>query len=184
MIVESCISIRKLNLSDFNNSFLDNFNRYQKVERCWRKENGNWMLKDNQYIENWDNDKKQLVISDLYNCIQQGGIVLGVFYNNKLIGFSSIGNTLFGEYKQYIELIMLQISHGYRNNGIGKKLFFLIVEMAKEKGAKKLYISAHSSEESQAFYRAVGCVEAEEVNIQIAENEPFDCQMEYEFSRV
>lgn len=83
---------------------------------------------------------------------------------------------------QYLELIMMQISHEYRNKGIGKKLFFLTVEKVKEKGGKKLYISANSSEESQGFYRAISCVEAQEINMKIAKNEPFDCQMEYNFS--
>lgn len=46
-------------------------------------------------------------------------------------------------------------------------------------GAGKIYISAHASEDSQAFYKAVGCVEAKEINQAIAENEPYDCQMEY-----
>lgn len=184
MILEGCVLIKDFNLNDFNKSLLDDFNRYQRVKRCWRKENCNWILKDNIYIENWDNKKKQQIISELYKCKQHGGSVLGVFCNNKLIGFSSVGSTLFGEYNQYIELIMMQISHEYRNKGIGKKLFFLAVEKAKEKDAKKLYISAHSSEESQRFYKSVGCVEAQEINIQIAKSEPYDCQMEYDFKRV
>ena len=47
-------------------------------------------------------------------------------------------------------------------------------------GAKKLYISAHSSKESQEAYRRLGCIEAQEVNMEIAQNEPFDIQMEYQ----
>ena len=46
-------------------------------------------------------------------------------------------------------------------------------------GADKLYISAHSSKESQAAYRALGCTPAEEVNEGLAAAEPFDVQMEY-----
>ncbi|QSX06511.1 GNAT family N-acetyltransferase [Sedimentibacter sp. zth1] len=179
MLLEKSVEIKELNLYEINKTLLDNFNRYQKVERCWRKDNNKWILKDNPFIENWDNEKKQQIISWLYDCKQQGDIVLAVFYDNKLIGFSSLGNTLFGQHKEYIELKMLQISYEYRNKGIGKKLFFLSVNKAIEKGAKKLYISAHSSEESQAFYKSIGCIEAQEINTQIAENEPFDCQMEY-----
>ena len=48
-----------------------------------------------------------------------------------------------------------------------------------EKGAGKLYISAHSAVESQAFYKAMGCVEAKEINAAHAEKEPFDCQLEF-----
>jgi hypothetical protein len=42
-----------------------------------------------------------------------------------------------------------------------------------------LYISSHSSEESQAVYRAVGCCEAKEINERLAEEEPYDCQLEF-----
>ena len=42
-----------------------------------------------------------------------------------------------------------------------------ITKTAKEIGAKKLYISSHSSKESQIAYRKMGCVEAEEINKEI-----------------
>ena len=47
-------------------------------------------------------------------------------------------------------------------------------------GAKKLYILAHSLKESQNAYRKLGCIDANEINREIAENEPFDIQMEYQ----
>ena len=42
----------------------------------------------------------------------------------------------------------------------------------------KLYISAHSAVESQAFYKAMGCVEAEVYHQGHVEEEPYDCQLE------
>lgn len=45
-------------------------------------------------------------------------------------------------------------------------------------GAQALYISAHSSVESQAFYKAMGCVEAKEYQAFHVEKEPCDCQLE------
>ena len=52
-------------------------------------------------------------------------------------------------------------------------------EEARQLGADKLYISAHSSKESQAAYRALGCSFAEEINEELAAAEPFDVQLEY-----
>ena len=40
-------------------------------------------------------------------------------------------------------------------------------------------ISGHSSKESQAAYRALGCTPAEEINASLAAEEPFDVQLEY-----
>jgi N-acetylglutamate synthase-like GNAT family acetyltransferase len=63
--------------------------------------------------------------------------------------------------------------------GIGKKLFSLVCKKAKEMGAQRLYISAHSSQETQAFYKAMGCVEAMEYSDKLVAEEPCDCQLEY-----
>ena len=55
----------------------------------------------------------------------------------------------------------------------------LAARWARDRGAQKLYISAHSAIESQAFYRAMGCVEAHTYNPAHVAAEPFDCQLEY-----
>ena len=78
-----------------------------------------------------------------------------------------------------MQLLLFHVSEPYRRRGIGRKLFELACKTAKEVGAKKLYISAHSSKESQAAYRKLGCIEAAEINQVIAENEPYDVQMEF-----
>ena len=90
-----------------------------------------------------------------------------------------ISNELFGSKKQYSELVLFHVSQPFRRKGIGAKLFRAICREARLLGAEKLYISAHSSKESQAAYRKLGCINAREINRAIADNEPFDVQMEY-----
>jgi GNAT superfamily N-acetyltransferase len=75
--------------------------------------------------------------------------------------------------------MQLHTSFEYRGKGIGKRLFDLCVLEAKSWGAKKLYISTHSADETQRFYRGIGCVDAVEINQKLADHEPFDCQLEY-----
>ncbi|MCD4712627.1 MAG: GNAT family N-acetyltransferase, partial [Clostridiales bacterium] len=105
--------------------------------------------------------------------------VFGAFEENRLVGFASVENEYFGSKNEYLQLSSIHITNGSRGSGIGKKLFQLACESAKKSGAKKLYISAHSSKESKAFYDALGCVEAVEYNEKLVEMEPYDCQMEY-----
>jgi len=138
-------------------------------------------LIQNPFIENWDNElKREIVYEDFTDCINSGGIVFAVFYNgNHLIAFSSLLYNFWGSQKQYVQLMQLHISTEYRRLGVGKQLFALCVKKAKEWGAKKLYISGHSAEETQQFYEAVGCVDAKEINDYIANHEPFDIQLEY-----
>ncbi len=75
--------------------------------------------------------------------------------------------------------MQIHVSYEYRNKGVGKKLFTLCAKKAKSMGAKKLYISNHSSEESQFFYKNIGCIDAVEINQKLAKYEPYDRQMEF-----
>ncbi|WMJ22153.1 GNAT family N-acetyltransferase [Paludicola sp. MB14-C6] len=173
------ITYQKISSKNFTLNSLDNLNRYQKVDQCFRKMNGNWELQNIAFIEDWDLEKKHDIANETLISIHNGCIAYGAYDNDLLIGFVTLGNERFGGSNQYIELKCLQVSFEHRRFGIGKKLFHLACEGAKELSAKKLYISAHSSKESQAFYRTIGCVDAMEINKSIAEKEPCDCQMEY-----
>ena len=62
-----------------------------------------------------------------------------------------------------------------------KRCFASSADWAFSQGAKKLYISAHSALESQAFYAAMGCVEAEEIRSNtIRKTNPAPANLEYD----
>lgn len=155
------------------------FERRQVVTRCWRKENGNWQLKDIPFVDDWDEKDYQFLVRCLKNTVRTGGFVFAVFYEGVLVGFASVESRRFGSRQQYVQLSCIHVSHGYRGKGIGKKLFQCAIVAARKLGAGKLYISAHSAEETQAFYHSMGCVEAKEYDKGLSEAEPCDCQMEY-----
>ena len=159
---------------------LDEFERWQEVRECWRKNGSEMKLVPLRYIQDWDLEKRRMVAADLIKLVENGGIACGAFLGSRLIGFASVDKKIFGDHRKYAELKMLQVSRPYRSRGIGRKLLRFISEESRCWGIDSIYISAHSSKESQAFYRAVGCIPASEVNAEIAANEPFDCQMELE----
>lgn len=168
-----------LNLNNLNNTFLKDFNRYQETNHVLFNDNGKYIIKNDHYIEKWDDIKKDYIIQSLKKCIKSGGNVIGVFYNDILIGFAAIENEFFGDDKEYIELTYIHISNEYRKKGIGKKLFKLCCIKAKEMNAKKLYIGSNPSMETQNFYKSVGCISAKYVNQKIFNSEPLDIQLEY-----
>ena len=155
------------------------FNRYQKVERSWRKEDSGWVLKDTPFEENWTAENIAYLVSCLKITVTTGGTVIGAFQDEILVGFSSLENQLFGEEREYLQLSSIHVSYDQRGCGIGKQLFLMSADSAREKGAKKLYISAHPSEETQAFYKSMKCIEALYCNHNLAGAEPDDCQLEY-----
>ena len=97
-----------------------------------------------------------------------------------LKGFISVEPALFGGEQQYLDLSSLHVSEDMRRTGIGRSLFSTAKTWAKKQGARKLYISAHSAVESQAFYKAMGCIEAKVYHQGHVEAEPCDCQLECE----
>lgn len=173
------IILRELGSRDLIPDFLMKFNRYQVTNRVWFKQEDKYKIKDDHFIEQWNNEKKTLVIDDLHNCIKSGGIVIGAFRGSDLIGFASIAGEIFGRNREYLELSYIHVSNEYRNMGIGKKLFEQCCIKAKEKGCKKLYIAAQPSVESQHFYKSIGCTYAVEINRRILDKEPLDIQLEY-----
>lgn len=154
------------------------FIRHQTVTNCWRRENGKWIIRDAPFIDDWTMEDYKVLVSCLKNTVLSGGFVYAAFYENKLKGFVSVEPEIFGGSQQYLDLSSIHVSEDMRNMGIGKVLFLVAKEWAGKKGAKKLYISAHSAVESQAFYKAMGCTEAEVYHQGHVEKEPFDCQLE------
>lgn len=176
--MNNIITCKVLDLEDLNSRFLSEFNRHQVTEQVWFQDQDEYKLKLDHFIDEWDDDKKAIVIEDLRRCVSQGGKVIGAYEKDGLAGFANIEGLLFGSKKDYVELPYIHVSYERRGSGIGKKLFIECCKEAKKLGAKKLYIAAHPSVESQAFYKAMGCKSAVEINQHIFEKEPLDLQLE------
>lgn len=174
------ITYEKLSTENFSANSLDEFIRHQEVKKSWRKINDVYIWVKNEYVEDWSLEKRREVAWEIINGIRSGGVGFGAFCDGRVVGYDYVSNVLFGSNYQYLELKLFHVSEPFRRMGIGKELFKLACDEAKRSGAKKLYISAHSSEESQAAYRSLGCIDAREINRECAENEPYDIQMEYQ----
>lgn len=173
------IIYRSLQIEEVKPALLERFCRFQRVKRCWRKVEGAWVLRDIAFTEDWDQQDRRRVCGQIRGVLEGGGRVWGAFLGDQLKGFASVEARLIGSRRQYAVLAELHVSEDLRRNGLGRRLFELAASGAREMGAEKLYISAMSAEESQAFYRSMGCVEAQEYDPWHVEKEPCDVQMEY-----
>lgn len=174
---EICFS--RLDDKNFTGRSLDLFVRYQAVTECWRRIDGDWKLVPVLYEESWSLEQCPEIAENvrLHMNLDQTGF--GAFVDGRIVGFATVSHHIFGSTARYAELVCFQISEEYRRQGIGKKLFSMACEEALRLGAEKLYISSHSSKESQAAYRALGCTPTEEINARLVAEEPFDVQLEY-----
>ena len=172
------IQYRELCPQEVCTELFHSFARRQKVTKCWRKEKNGWVIKDDPFIDDWTEKEYQALLAELKSTLLAGGCVYAAFCGGHLKGFVSVKPDLMDEKQTYLDLTNIHVSEEMRGQGIGKRLFLAAKEWAKKKGAKKLYLSAHSAVETQAFYKSMGCTEAEIYSQIHVEQEPFDCQLE------
>ncbi len=171
LIIEDCKKINEMNPSQY-------------IARAWREVDGKRQLIDINYQDtDWPEGYEQHY-NRLAKTISSGGSAIGAFdENNMLLGFATVNPQLFGSRNQYALLDQLFITLECRNQGIGKQLFMRSAKAAAEWNAKKLYICAGSAEETIAFYFALGCKEAEEINQELYEADPRDYQLEWKIAK-
>ncbi|WP_291579953.1 GNAT family N-acetyltransferase [Clostridium sp. UBA6640] len=172
------IIYRKLELEECE--YINQMNPSQYIGKAWREVEGKRKLVEINYQDSDWPDGYEYHFNNLRKTILDGGSAIGAFdSNNKLLGFSTINREFFGEKSNYVLLEQLFITLEHRNKGIGKRLFMLSANVAREWNADKIYICAGSAEETIAFYFAIGCKEAEEINKELYENDPRDYQLEF-----
>lgn len=172
------ILYREITAAEMNRELFSHFSRRQVVVDCYRKSEKGWQIRQDPFVDDWSEEDYAFLVECLLNTIRTGGLVYGAFRGKDLKGFVSVEAEFLGSRKQYLDLSAIHVSEDMRHMGIGKRLFARAKEWAGERGARKLYISAHSAVETQAFYRALGCVDAEEPNEEHMRREPYDCQLE------
>lgn len=170
--------IREIKREEVTEALFENFRRHQVVVDCVRKVEGQWVVKPAPFADEWSREDYHFLVQCLKNTIDHKGVVFGFFTEEGLKGFASVEGTPAGSKGQYLDLTSIHVSEELRGSGIGKRLFVRAALWAKAKGAKKLYISSHSAVETQRFYEAQGCVDAQEYMEEHIRQEPYDRQLE------
>lgn len=165
------IRIELLSTENFKLEFLDNFQRKHNVQKVYRRHAGEYILVDYVYTEDWSMDERRFIAKDISG---DNYITYLALEKEEVVGFIAIKKDLI---VPYMVLEMLYVSAAYRGHGIGRKLFEVGKMEAGKAGAKALYISACSSKETIAFYKAMGAELADCPIKEMAEKEPCDLQM-------
>ena len=174
------ITYQELNHKNFNEHSMDDFVRHQNVTESWRMVDGEMVLKPTVFEQDWSLEKRQQTAKDIVKGFDDGTICgFGAFDNGKYIGHAVLETAIFGSTAKYMQLDLFHISEPYRGKGIGRKLFTLAADKARELGAEKLFISCFPAKETIAVYTALGCVPCKEHNAEKAAEEPLDIQLEY-----
>ncbi len=163
--------IELLTERNFNEHSLDSYERRHDVKKVYRRKGDEYVLVDMPYVEDWNIEEKRQIAKDISSAEY---ISYVAFDDENVVGFIGLKRKLIDG---YMILDMMHVSAQCRGEGIGRKLFDLGKEEAKKAGAKALYISACSSEETIAFYRAMGAELTRYPIQEMADAEPCDLQM-------
>jgi GNAT superfamily N-acetyltransferase len=115
-----------------------------------------------------------LLVERLIRYVEAGGVGLGAFEDEHLVGIAVYRPELAEDMGQ---LAALFVDRDHRRTGIATRLVDEVVRIALAGGAARLYVSATPSESAVGFYRSRGFELAEEVNPELFALEPEDVHM-------
>lgn len=178
----SKIVYKKISYSNIDDDFMNGYFRFQETTHVFVKEEQGLKVKEVQFVDDWNKEKLIDVSRELKETLKNKGIVYAAYDDNQIVGFASLDTNIF--FNEYMNMPYIHASRNYRGQTIGRYLFHLIALEASKHGAKKLYISSHPSVESQMFYKAMQCRQAEKIHQEIYAHEPYDIQLEYSLNPV
>lgn len=173
------IIFRELEIEDCDK--MQEINPRHYIKNAWRLVDGKRTLVEIDYLEEGWPDGYERYHSELVNILKNFGKAYGAFdTNERMLGFVSLKKEHFGESAKYILLDSMFVTYEKRGLGIGRKLFNLCIDQCKQWKVDKIYICAGSAEDTIAFYRSQGCIDAIEINQELYAEDPRDMQLEFE----
>lgn len=82
--------IRSVREEEIAPALFRHFIRHQVVTKCWRKEKGDWVVRDIPFIDDWNKEAYEELVSCLKHTVRTGGFLCGAFQNGQLKGFVSV----------------------------------------------------------------------------------------------
>ena len=130
-------------------------------------------------VPNWfaEGEGEHSVASKIAFCqdhLRRGGRMIGAFAEDRLVAMGLVTPDIRPGMAQ---LAYLHVSDGYRRMGIAGRLTREMVELARQGGAKEMYVTATPSASAVGFYRSQGFEPVAEPLPELFELEPEDIHM-------
>ena len=153
--------------------------RSEVTERIYCFENGALTLKPVHYdLHGWPPGEAEKYTPILLDCFDRGGWFSGLFDDGRLVAVAILESKFIGREKDQLQLKFMHVDRAYRKHGLGRRMFESAKAVARERGARKMYISATPSENTINFYLRLGCVVTPEPDPELYALEPEDLHLE------
>lgn len=175
--MKDMIEIRQPDTGNFNETSMDSFDRFQTVQNTYRLENGKLILQHHPFTETWSPERKREKAAEI---LSGEFVPYCAFAGDKAVGEILLLPEMDNE---RVIIDSFHVSREFRRQGIGRMLFKAAADYARSRGAKALYASCCSAEETIRFYMAMGFKPSDDPIPSCVEKEPFDIQMECSLSK-
>lgn len=154
--------------------------RHELITQMYLQHQQNLTLVDCYFdVDHWD---EYHLLNDpplLKHLYQQGGLCIGAYHSDKLLGVQMISNQIIQDFPDAKLLQYFYVDADHQGLGIGKQLMQSAVSAAKQLKAKQLYISATPSKRTVDFYLKHGAKALENPDQQLFRLEPEDIHLLY-----
>jgi len=154
--------------------------RREVIDNIYYLVDGKLELRPEHYdMAGWPPGEDRLYTSTLLDCFDRGGWCYGLFDADKLIAVAMLESKFIGQPADMLQLLFLHVGYGYRDRGLGRQLFEQAAAVARERSARRMYISATPSEHTIHFYLGLGCVLSPSSVPELLALEPEDIHLEF-----
>ncbi|HET6419825.1 MAG TPA: GNAT family N-acetyltransferase [Geobacteraceae bacterium] len=152
-------------------------NMSERVDNNYKRENGILKLFPLTIdIPDWSEGNRRKRLSEYRMILENNGLVMGAYNDATLVGIASLKTERLSQ--ERMQLFSLHVDASYRGMGIGRELFSRMIDAAKSRNARGLYISAAPKEKTVDFYLRNGCKPATIIEPELLRREPADIHME------
>lgn len=175
------MEIRELRADEVDR--LWSIDRSERIERVYRRKGDALrVVPERHEVTGWPPGEAEKYGPLLRDCLEHGGRGFAAFEDGALVGAAILEGRFIGRRQDRLQLKFLHVSQRRRGTGLGRRLFALAVARARELGARQLYVSATTTENTVRFYLNRGCHLAREVDPALHALEPDDIHLELDLA--
>lgn len=131
----------------------------------------------NHECDSWSIDTLEEIKDRFIYELQHGGLAVGAFHDEKLVGFGVLAHKFRGVNNDILQVDLMYVSRLYRRRGIASRILQDLTMEARQRGAKELYISSTETQSAVSFYKHAGSKLADEIDDELFNKEPLDIHM-------
>jgi len=157
---------------------LTEIDRSEHIDLTYEMKDGKIMeLNSNHECPTWTEDMMKEIQERYLHELHNGGLAIGAFDGGTLVAFGVLAHRFRGLNNNRLQIDLMYVDRKYRRQGIGTRIFNMLGDEARGRGAEYLYISSTETKSAVSFYRSNGSQITKDIDEELFNKEPKDIHM-------